>query len=87
MKNWTGIMKNITMLTQFGLSFITPILLCLGGCWWLTMRFGVGGWVFIPGFFFGMGGSGMVAYKFYLSITNGQRKEKKKERISFNKHL
>lgn len=86
MRNWADIVKNITMLTQFGLSFITPLLVCLGVCWWLYSGIGVGGWVFILGFFFGMGGSGMVAYKFYLSITNKQKKEKKKSKVSFNRH-
>lgn len=86
MKNWTDILKNITMLTQFGLSFITPLLVCLGICWWLSSRMGLGGWVFIPGFFFGMGGSGMVAYKLYVSITARQKKEKKKPKVSFNRH-
>lgn len=85
MKNWADIFKNITMLTQFGLSLITPLLVCLGVCWWLSSRMGLGGWIFIPGFFFGMGGSGMVAYKLYLSITTRQKKEKK-SKVSFNRH-
>ena len=52
-------------------------------------RTGVGGWIFIPGFFFGLGGSGTVAYKFYLSINRQQKKEnkKKKNKVSFNRHL
>ena len=88
MKQWTDIIKNITMLTQFGLSFITPLLLCLGVCWWITSRTGIGGWIYIPGFFFGMGGSGMVAYKLYLSVNNRQKKEeKKRKKISFNRHV
>lgn len=89
MKNGADIMKNITMLSQLGLSFITPLLVCLGICWWLFSHLGVGGWVFIPGFFFGMGGSAMVAYKFYLAIVNSQKKEKKEQKkpgISFNRH-
>lgn len=86
MKNWADILKNITMLTQFGLSFITPLLVCLGVCWWLSSHTGVGGWVFIPGFFFGMGGSGMVAYKLYLSVITREKKDRKKQKVFFNKH-
>ena len=88
MKYWSDIIRNLTMLTQFGLSFITPLLLCLAGCWWLTSHTGAGPWIFIPGFFFGMGGSGMVAYKLYLSVMARSEKEKKKKkaRISFNRH-
>ena len=86
MKNWADILKNITLLTQFGLSFITPLLVCLGVCWWLSSHMGVGGLVFIPGFFFGMGGSGMVAYKLYLSVITREKKNRKKQKVFFNKH-
>lgn len=87
MKGWSNLIKNITMLSQFGLSFITPTLLCLAICWWLSSSWGIGGWVYIPGFFFGMGGSGMVAYKFYLSVTKKEKKKEKKTPISFNRHF
>lgn len=87
MKHWVKMYQNILMLTQFGLSFITPLLLCLALCWWLCSRFSIGGWIYIPGFFFGLGGSFTVAYKFYVITMNQQKKEKKKERISFNRHI
>ena len=37
---------------------------------------------------FGLGGSAMVAYKLYLSVTSHQKKERKKtkQHISFNNH-
>lgn len=86
--NWSEILRNLSMLTQFGLSFITPLLLCLAGCWWLTAHTGVGMWIYIPGFFFGMGGSAMVAYKSYLWVMNQEKKkkEKEKDKVSFNSH-
>ena len=88
MKNWTDILKNLTILTQFSLSFITPLLLCLALSWWLTEKFQIGPWIYIPGFFFGLGGSAMVAYKLYLSVSSHQKKERKekKQHISFNRH-
>ena len=89
MKQWSEILRNVTMLSQLGLSFITPLLLCLALCWFIISKTGVGGWIYIPGFFFGMGGSATVAYKFYLSINRQQRKEnkKRKNKVSFNRHL
>ena len=62
---------------------------CLAVCWLIVSKTGAGGWVYIPGFFFGLGGSGTVAYKFYLSINRQQKKEnkKKKNKVSFNRHL
>ena len=89
MKQWSEILRNVTMLSQLGLSLITPLLLCVAVCWLIVSKTGVGSWIFIPVFFFGMGGSVTVAYKFYLSINKQQMKEnkKKKNKISFNRHL
>lgn len=89
MKRWAEIVKNVSLLTQFGLSLVTPLLLCLFLCWWLCGYFGWGGWIYIPGFFFGLGGSGTVAYKLYLSETRRDAKEKKenKKKVSFNRHM
>ena len=90
MKQWSEILRNVTMLSQLGLSFITPLLLCLALCWFIISKTGVGVWVYIPGFFFGMGGSATVAYKFYLSINNSKSKNIKKTKYiltDIHKHL
>ena len=89
LKKWTEIIKNVSLLTQFGLSLVTPLLLCLFICWWLCGFFGLGGWIYIPGFFFGLGGSGTVAYKLYLTETRRYEKEQRehKKKVSFNRHL
>lgn len=87
MKYWSDIFKHLTALTQFGLSFITPVLVCLALCAWASQRFQLGGWIYILGFFFGMGGSFMVAYKLYVKITRRQEKEEKKKKVSFNRHI
>ena len=81
LKQWSEILRNVTMLSQLGLSFITPLLLCLALCWFITSRTGVGGWVYI-----GMGGSATVAYKFYLSVNKQEKKKHKKNKIYFNRH-
>jgi len=89
MKQWMEILKQLSMLTQFALSLVTPILLCLGLCYLLTAKLHAGGWVFIPGFFFGLGGSGMVAWKFYKSVIGAQKKKenKGKKNYSWNRHI
>lgn len=90
MKKWTDIITNLTMLAQMGLSLVTPLLLCLGICWWLSDRWSIGEWIYLAGFFFGLGGSGMTAWKFYQSVVKRQRQEKKenkKSKVSFNRHL
>ncbi len=85
---FSDFMKNITMVTQFGLSLLTPTLLCLLGCWWLTAHTGIGLWIYIVGFIFGLGSSFMVAYNLYLRIMKKEDKEKKKRSgVSFNSHM
>ena len=87
-KDLMKLFRQLAMLSQFALSLITPLLLCLGICYLLVSRFGLGGWIFIPGFFFGLGGSGTFAWKFYLAQTREEKKEEqgKKKRVSFNRH-
>lgn len=88
MKHWKDIYKNVLMLSQLGLSFISPLLLCVVLCWFLVDRSVTGSWVYALGFFFGLGGSFMTAYKFYLAaIKRQEEKEKtKKKKFSSNKH-
>jgi len=88
-KNRFELFQSLTMITQVGISLITPLLICLGLCWWLTRRFGIGGWIFIPGFILGIGGSFSAAWKLY-QITmrrENRKKEKRKETLSFNEHF
>jgi hypothetical protein len=85
LKNMNYILRNLSLLGQMGLSFAVPLLLCLFLCSWLIQRFSLGSWIYIPGFFFGMGGSCMTAYKLYQSIMSREKKEKR-ERAAFNEH-
>ena len=75
MKNRNSILNQITILSQLGLSLASPLLLCLFLCSWLCARFGLGGWIYLPGFVFGLGGSAMTARKIYLRIMK-QEKQK-----------
>ncbi len=86
MKNWSELIKNLTMLTQFGLSLVTPLLLCMGICWYLNTHLGIGAWVYIAGFFFGLGGSGTFAYKTFRRVSGKAKKKEDDKGISFNRH-
>ena len=86
MQNWSELIKNLTMLTQFGLSLITPLILCIGISWYLDTHTGIGGWIYIAGFFFGLGGSGMFAYKTFKKVTGKTKKKDNSKGISFNRH-
>lgn len=85
MKNWSYILRNLSLLSQMGISLAAPLLLCLLFCSWLTRHFSLGGWIYIPGFFFGLGGSAMTAYKLYQGIMKQEKKNNRK-RSAFNQH-
>ena len=87
MRHRSEIMQNLLLLSQFGLSLAAPLLLCLFLCQQLSLRFSLGEWVYIPGFFFGLGGSFMTAWKLFRSIMKREEEEKKKrETAAFNQH-
>ena len=86
--DFSKLMTQFAMVGQLGLSLVTPLLICIFACYMLTTKLGVGGWVYILGFFFGLGGSMTTAYKVYLDITKKNESKKRPENeVSFNKHM
>ncbi|HAB93699.1 MAG TPA: ATPase F0F1 [Lachnospiraceae bacterium] len=86
MKDWVKLSQRLVMIGQFGLSLLMPLLLCLGGCYLMTSRLGVGLWVYFPGFVLGLGGSFMTAYKLWLSVCAREKKKGESEPPAFNSH-
>ena len=86
--DFSKLMTQFAMVGQLGLSLVTPLLVCIFACYMLTTRLGLPGWVYIFGFFFGLGGSMMTAYKVYLEITKKNKgKKRDKKEVSFNRHI
>lgn len=86
MKDLVTISQRLIMLGQLGLSLLMPLLLCLGGCYLLTSRLGLGLWIYFPGFVFGLGGGFMTAYKFWLAVCRREKEKGDKEPPAFNVH-
>lgn len=80
------ISQRLIMLGQLGLSLLMPLLMCLGICYLLISKLGLGLWIYFPGFIFGLGGSFMTAYKLWLSLSNKAKKSGEKEPPAFNRH-
>ena len=85
-REWNTILRHLTMLGQLGLSLIMPVLMCMGGCWLLCTKLGLGLWVYIPGFILGLGSSGVTAYKTWQQVMKKDAK-KDQENVSFNRHF
>ena len=54
MKGLYKALEDLVWLTQLGLSILLPLLMCLGGCWWATNRWGWPMWVYLPGIVLGL---------------------------------
>ena len=78
MKDWMQISQRLIMLGQLGLSLLMPLLMCLGGCYLLVTRVGLGLWIYFPGFLFGLGASFMTAYKLWLTVSAKEKKKSEK---------
>lgn len=63
MKDWVNISQRLIMLGQLGLSLVMPVLICMGACYLLTSRVGLGLWIYFPGLIFGLGAS-------FMTLTN-----------------
>lgn len=84
-KGLNEIFKKLPLVGQLGISLVMPLLLCFLLAYWLTRRFELGGWIYIPALVLGLGASFMTAYKVYLSSVDKTQKDKKP--VAFNKHM
>lgn len=64
MKNKT-IISELTLITQFGLSLISPIFLCIFVSLKIQKYFNFGAWIVIVGIALGVGSMALNFYKFY----------------------
>lgn len=73
-------LKNLGMISQLAISFLTPCLLCILACNWLISRFGLGDWVMVVGILFGIaGGVRSVAVIARSFIKDAQKSQKEYE--------
>ncbi|WP_026506517.1 AtpZ/AtpI family protein [Butyrivibrio sp. MC2013] len=89
MDKWGKALTYIMYVGQLGLDLMMPVLLCVAGCYFLNTRYGVGSWIYIPGFFFGLGAGFITFWKFYTRVVmKGLEKTDKDKRapVSYSKH-
>ena len=78
MKN-RSVFAALAMITQFGISVITPILLCILAASWLRGRFGLGDWVVLVGVLLGVGSSFLSMMKLIRQMSELSREEDENE--------
>ena len=75
MKDWANFSQRLIMLGQLGLSLMMPLLICMGACYLLTFKAGLGLWIYFPGFILGFGASFMTAYKLWVKVSEREKKK------------
>ena len=69
-------LEDLVWLTQLGLNLLLPLVLCLGGCWW----------VYIPAILLGLAAGAQNFWVFAKEHLKRARKDKPR-RVGFNSHL
>lgn len=86
MKPYFKLFSDLALLTQFGFSLVTPVVLCVGGAFWLHARWGAPAWVIAPGFVLGFGAAASTAWHFYKRTCRKAEKDGRKAAPRFNDH-
>ena len=69
----------LSIFTQLGVSVATPLVVLIGGAWWLQNRFQLGAWVLVLGIILGIGTAADMALRFYRQVMQKTKREEKKD--------
>ena len=79
MRSWVKVAHAISLLGQFGFTFITPpVIMGLLG-WWLQSRFGLGTWIMLVCLLLGLMTAFASALTFYRRVIGSARKKAEAE--------
>lgn len=79
-------LRNLTWMTQLGMSVAGPLVLCVLGALWLKNRLGLGGWVMVLGIFLGLGGAVSGLRMSFRDMQRAAEEDDKTAPVSFNEH-
>lgn len=81
------VIKELVWVTQFGLSVISPLLICLLPAVFLRNRYSLGNWIVIVALVLGVGGTVMAFVRNLRDIARRDKPKKKQDPpIGFNEH-
>ena len=82
-------MKNLRLITwfmQFGLSVVTPLVLCILVSVWIRNRYNTGGWVILIGILLGIGSAVCGLIDSMRTMKRLAETEDRDAPVSFNEH-
>ena len=75
-----GMLKNLTYLTQLGLTIALPLVFCIFGASWLQKRFELGSWIVLLGIILGIGSAACSLLEFIKTMNKKAKKSQKPPR-------
>ncbi len=82
-ENGTGnnynIWRDVAILRQLTISFLTPVLMMVFLCLWLKNRFGIGDWLVLVGILWGVGSGILSVYKYLKKRIDRAEKLRQQE--------
>lgn len=75
-KDLIRIISRISLITQLGLSLVTPPLLLLLGALWLQNRFGVGDWILLCAILTGIISGGCAVYNLIRAELQSEKRRR-----------
>ena len=72
---WFQIMKAATRYAQFGLTLVTPLILCVLLAHWLKNRFQIGDWVILVAVLIGLASMALTFYHFACTLLYESRRK------------
>lgn len=79
-KKWYAVFRDLSLLTQFGISLVTPLLLMTAGAWWLKNRFGWADWTILIGILLGLCVSACTFANFVQYVERRSRRDRNREK-------
>ena len=76
-KDLMRILSRMTLISQLGLSFVTPPLLLLAGALWLQNRTGIGDWILLCAILVGCISGGCAVFNLIRTEIRKDEKSKK----------
>ncbi len=73
--NKNSVITALAMVTQFGITVITPVLLCIIGAIWLRDKFNLGNWTVILGILIGIASSVLSMIKLLRQMSELAKEE------------
>lgn len=85
LKKMYAALENLVWVTQLGLSLLLPLVCCMALAFWMTVHWGVGGWIFVPAVLLGLA-TGAATFRRFAQMWLRRIQKEQRPPAGFNRH-